>query len=116
MYPFFMRWLPTDLPLGLAPEWSVHEPGIEGLRPKRWWDPRWRWQWPQRVYQVDSDGKPYHVYFIADGGIMRTWWPVRTPLFSARIGPNPVTFYAVAVKSSRQFPITVVQNGDVTPI
>lgn len=113
--PFFMRWKPSVWPDGLDDNWCVYEPGIPGLRPKHWWDPRWRWQWPRRVYMVQT-AESYHVYFTTDDRAMRTWWPVNTQLCSMRIGPRALRFCAVDARTGAQLQLVRLSNEFETSI
>ena len=94
--PFFMRWVRAKWPADIGP-YCVKFEGVPDLRPKRWCDPRWRWQWPRRALKVSRAWCPYHVFFESRGVCMRTMWTIDTRGFTVRVGPDPVFFSAVDV-------------------
>lgn len=60
------------------------------------WNPFWRFQHKWAIFRVETNGRPYHVFF--DDGVNKMMWKklVKTEYFAARIGPRDIRFVATS--------------------
>ncbi len=91
-----------------VPKGGISIKGNPNAWPK--WNPLWRFQHKWNIFEVDSGGKPYYVYFY-DGVVSMYYCKlITTECFVARIGARNLCFAAV-LSSDEDMSLPIIQIG-----
>lgn len=84
--------------------------------PKAWpkWNPFWRFQHEWVLFNVESNGEPYFVYFNDGVTCMQHRELVKTHFFAARIGVRDIRFASVIdVSDQESLSMSVVSDEEL---
>lgn len=78
------------------------------------WNPFWGFQHKWKLFSVESNGKPYFVYFDDGVTCMLHRKLINTYLFAARIGMRDIRFTSVIdVLDQESLPVSLVSDEDL---